>query len=75
MSATDRVSPLAASDRRQSRNDQTAARRYHERQRQVRRGRDPIGGPHPLEYDKNGFPIPQRNSGFVRRVARLLNPL
>jgi hypothetical protein len=75
MSAIDRASPPIEADRRQARNDEAAAERYHERQRQARRGRNRAGGSHPLEYDANGFPVPQRNSSFVRRVARLLNPL
>jgi hypothetical protein len=32
-------------------------------------------GPHPREYDANGFPVPQRNASFVERVARLRNAL
>jgi hypothetical protein len=27
----------------------------------------------PLEFDRNGFPVAQRNHSFVTRVARLLN--
>jgi anti-sigma regulatory factor (Ser/Thr protein kinase) len=30
--------------------------------------------PRPLEFDENGFPLPQRTPGFVERVARLLKP-
>jgi hypothetical protein len=30
-------------------------------------------GPRPLEFDENGFPIPQPVSGFVQRVGRLIN--
>jgi hypothetical protein len=30
--------------------------------------------PRPLEFDDNGFPIPQRTPSFVTRVARLLRP-
>ena len=32
-------------------------------------------GPHPREFDANGFPVPQRNTSFLERVARLLNPV
>lgn len=71
MSATHRPSTLASRGRLEASRDQAGAERY----RQARRRRDPAGAPHPLEYDKNGFPIPQPNSNFVRRVARLLNPL
>lgn len=30
--------------------------------------------PRPREFDAHGFPLPQRNRGFLERVARLLNP-
>ena len=50
-----------------------AAERYARRQRMVRRGRSPgADRPRPLEFDANGFPIPQPVPAFVRRVARLL---
>jgi hypothetical protein len=52
----------------------SGAERYVHRQRAVRRGRDPAEAPHPLEYDESGFPLAQRNSSFVERVTRLLNP-
>jgi hypothetical protein len=32
------------------------------------------GGPRPQEFDANGFPVPQPNTSFVQRVARLLDP-
>ena len=75
MSATHRPSTLASRRRLEASRDQGGAERYRQRQREARRRRDPAGAPHPLKYDKNGFPIPQPNSNFVRRVARLLNPL
>ena len=51
------------------------AERYRRRQQQVRRGRrDTLDLPRPLEFDDNGFPIPQRTPSFVTRVARLLRP-
>jgi hypothetical protein len=51
------------------------AERYRRRQQQVRRGRrDTVDRPRPLEFDSNGFPIPQRTPSFVTRVARLLRP-
>jgi hypothetical protein len=37
----------------------------------TRRG---VDGPRPQEFDANGFPIPQPNTSFVQRVARLLDP-
>lgn len=43
------------------------------RQLKARRGRDSTRDPHRPEYDANGFPVPHRNSSFVKRVARLLN--
>jgi hypothetical protein len=55
--------------------EQAGAERYQRRQRQVRRGRAAaVDHPRPLEFDKGGFPIPQRTPSFVARVARLLNP-
>jgi hypothetical protein len=42
---------------------------------ELRSGRDPAEFPRPLEFDANGFPVPQRNSSFVKRVERLVNPL
>jgi hypothetical protein len=30
-------------------------------------------GPHPQEFDTNGFPVPQPSTSFVQRVARLLD--
>lgn len=51
------------------------AARYEQYQRDVRRGtRLRSDGVRPLEFDENGFPIPQRNTGFLERVARLLSP-
>jgi hypothetical protein len=40
------------------------------------RSRSParLGRPGPLEFDESGFPVAQRRSSFVERVARLLNP-
>jgi hypothetical protein len=52
------------------------AERYGRRQREARSGgARSTDGARPLEFDKSGFPIPQRNPGFVERVARLLNPI
>lgn len=49
---------------------------YWQKQRRARSGRAGAADrPHPLEFDESGFPIAQRNSSFVQRVARLLNPL
>ena len=73
MSSTDQPSALARAGRPGARNERTGAERYLLRQLALRRGRDPAGAPHPLEYDESGFPLPQRNSSFVKRVARLLN--
>lgn len=75
MSATQRPSTLATQGRLEASRDQGSAERYRQRQREARRRRNPAGAPHPLRYDANGFPIPQPNSSFVGRVARLLNPL
>jgi hypothetical protein len=55
--------------------EQAGAERYRRSQRQARSGRaDPPDRPRPLEFDAAGFPVPQHNSGFVKRVARLLGP-
>ena len=54
--------------------DQAGATRYEHYQWEIRRGSaERADGPHPREYDANGFPVPQRNTSFVERVARLLN--
>jgi hypothetical protein len=45
-------------------------------QKQAGRGEtETAGRARPLEFDRNGFPVAQRNSSFVTRVAQLLNPL
>ncbi len=31
-----------------------------------------VNGPRPLEFDRNGFPVVQRPTDFVTRVARML---
>ena len=73
MDATQRT-PARGSDK-----DIVAERKraeYWQRQRRVRSGRAGTADrPRPLEFDESGFPIAQRNSSFVQRVARLLNPL
>jgi hypothetical protein len=53
--------------------NQAGAERYQRYQQRTRRGR--VDGPRPMEFDESGFPLPQRNPGFVERVTRLLNPL
>ena len=56
--------------------EQDGAERYRQRQREARSGRAGIAGrTRPLEFDESGFPIAERNSDLVHRVARLLNPL
>ena len=47
--------------------EQASAARYEQDQQGIR-------GPHPREFDANGFPMPQRNASLLERVARLLNP-
>jgi|SoiMethySBSTD1v2_1073268.scaffolds.fasta_scaffold2654670_2 hypothetical protein len=55
--------------------DQAGARLY-EHQWEIGRGSAPrADGPHPREFDANGFPVQQRNTSFAERVARLLNTL
>jgi hypothetical protein len=51
------------------------AERYLGDGREVGGARYAAEAPRPLEYDANGFPVPQRGSSYNRRVARLLNPL
>lgn len=44
-------------------------------QRELRSGTGRgVDGPRPQEFDTNGFPVPQPNTSFVQRVARLLAP-
>jgi hypothetical protein len=44
-------------------------------QRQLRPGRaETVDRPRPLEFDANGFPVPQRIPSFVTRVAQLRRP-
>jgi len=42
---------------------------------QMRAEAETVGRARPLEFDRNGFPVAQRNPTFVTRVARLLNAL
>lgn len=54
--------------------EQAGAEAYRRSQRQARRGKpDVVDRPRPLEFDRNGFPVAQRNPSFVTRVARLLS--
>ena len=56
--------------------DQAGATRYEHYHWEIRRGSARrADGPHPREYDANGFPVPQRSTSFVERVARLLTPM
>lgn len=56
--------------------EQHGAARYRQRQWEARSGRAGIArGARSLEFDESGFPIVERNSSLVKRVARLLNPL
>jgi hypothetical protein len=49
--------------------------RYAFKQRELTSGiRRELPGPRPQEFDTNGFPVPQPNTSFVQRVARLLDP-
>jgi anti-sigma regulatory factor (Ser/Thr protein kinase) len=54
--------------------EEAGAASYRRAQRDALRGRVTRSGARPLEFDESGFPIPQRASGFVERVARLLKP-
>jgi hypothetical protein len=47
--------------------------RYQLRQRETTRRRAPDSRARPLEFDENGFPVPQALPGFMQRVARLIN--
>jgi anti-sigma regulatory factor (Ser/Thr protein kinase) len=51
---------------------QEAAASYRRAQRRALRDGVERDGARPLEFDESGFPIPQRNQGFVDRIARLL---
>ena len=72
MGATEQPSHLAV-DQLEVRRERALAERYLLSQREAM-DKGLGDGPRPLEYDKNGFPLPQRRAGFVKRVARLLNP-
>jgi hypothetical protein len=54
--------------------DQAGAEKYRQAQREATSGNRDADGARPLEFDESGFPIPQRRTSFVERVARLLNP-
>jgi hypothetical protein len=75
LSATDQPSARAKLDQREPHGDPAAAKRYLRMEDEPRSGLDPAEGPRPLEFDANGFPVPQRSSSFVKRVERLVNPL
>jgi hypothetical protein len=54
--------------------EQAAAQRYRLNQVEATSGRaGATDGARPLEFDESGFPVPQGNPGFARRVARLLS--
>jgi hypothetical protein len=54
--------------------EQAGGERYRRRQQQVRRvRRETEDRPRPLEFDENGFPVPQHTPRFLTRVARLLS--
>jgi hypothetical protein len=56
-------------------NEEVAAERYRLKQRRARSGKaGEDDRARPLEFDESGFPVAQRNSSLVQRVARLLNP-
>jgi hypothetical protein len=55
--------------------EQLGAERYRRRQLEMTSGKArSTEGVRPMEFDERGFPLPQPNSSFVKRVARLLNP-
>jgi hypothetical protein len=55
--------------------EREGAARYEQYQREIRNGTAQVAdGPRPREFDESGFPIPQRNTSFLERVARLLSP-
>jgi hypothetical protein len=61
--------------RARSLGERMSGERYLRSQRGVRSGGPRAADrPGPLEFDENGFPIVQRPSSFVDRLARLLTP-
>jgi hypothetical protein len=51
-----------------------ASKRYDSRQRELKRGRPSSDArARPLEFDRNGIPIPQPLPSFMRRVSRLIS--
>ena len=52
------------------------AAEYQRSQRAALRGQARTANrDHPLRFDENGLPVPERTAGLVRRVANLLKPL
>jgi hypothetical protein len=55
--------------------EQAGAARYAAYQQEMRNAASHrTARAHPQEFDENGFPLPQRNTSFLERVARLINP-
>jgi anti-sigma regulatory factor (Ser/Thr protein kinase) len=54
--------------------EEAGAAGYRRAQREALRNAMDTESAGPLEFDESGFPLPQRNPGFVARVARLLKP-
>ena len=75
MSATDQPSARVGQDQLEALGGQAGAKLHLSLEGELKSGRDPAEFPRPLEFDANGFPVPQRNSSFVKRVERLVDPL
>ena len=58
--------------RRASSNSAASERQADSKKRAAASEDNRPGGPRPMEFDAAGFPIRQRNSEFIGRVARLL---
>jgi hypothetical protein len=75
VSATEQPWERATLEQLEAIRRRAGAERYLGDGREVGGARYAAEAPRPLEYDANGFPLPQQGSSYVRRVARLLNPL
>jgi hypothetical protein len=75
VSATEQPSARVGQDQLEALGGPAGGNGYLSLDGELRPGRDPAEFPRPLEFDANGFPVPQRNSSFVKRVERLVNPL
>lgn len=75
VSATDQPSARVGQDQLEALGGHAGAKLHLSLEGELKSERDPAELPRPMEFDANGFPVPQRNSSFVKRVERLVDPL